>query len=115
MLRPLRKGQSTAEYAIVIGLVIAAAVAMQIYVKRGLQAKVKGATDWNEPTAKTMNILGKTSQFEPDHVTTTGEGMYSKSNASEIITTTEGGSVKREISGADSSSRTGVQVTRAEP
>ena len=45
MSRRSSKGQSTAEYAIVIGLVIAAAVAMQVYVKRGLQGKIKDATD----------------------------------------------------------------------
>ena len=40
-----RNGQSTAEYAIVLSIVIAAVIGMQIYVKRGLQAKVKGAID----------------------------------------------------------------------
>ncbi|MDP8259862.1 MAG: hypothetical protein P9L96_02510 [Candidatus Gygaella obscura] len=36
-----KKGQSTAEYAILIGLVIAAAIGMQTYVKRGMQAKLR--------------------------------------------------------------------------
>lgn len=40
-----RRGQNIAEYAILISLVIAAAVAMQTYVKRGLQARVKKAVD----------------------------------------------------------------------
>lgn len=40
-----RKGQNTAEYAIVIGLVVAALFAMQTYVKRGVQARVKDHTD----------------------------------------------------------------------
>ena len=70
MLRLLRKGQSTAEYAIVIGLVIAAAVAMQVYVKRGIQGKVKDLTD---------NIIGTeqaayqqdTSGFEINDLTST--------------------------------------------
>lgn len=39
------KGQTVAEYAILLSLVVAAAVAMQIYVKRGLQARVKKGTD----------------------------------------------------------------------
>ncbi|MFZ5800495.1 MAG: hypothetical protein ACOY3D_03835 [Candidatus Omnitrophota bacterium] len=38
------KAQSTAEYAILLGLVIAAAAAMQIYMKRGLQARVHDAS-----------------------------------------------------------------------
>lgn len=47
MLRILRsrKGQNTAEYAILIALVVAAAVAMQTYVKRGAQARVKDSAD----------------------------------------------------------------------
>jgi len=39
------KGQSTAEYAIVIALVLGAAVGMQTYVRRTLQARVADATD----------------------------------------------------------------------
>lgn len=34
-----KRGQSTVEYAIVVGVVVAALVAMQTYVKRGMQAR----------------------------------------------------------------------------
>ena len=38
MLRMLRKrGQSTLEYAVLIVVIIAALIAMQVYLKRGLQ------------------------------------------------------------------------------
>jgi hypothetical protein len=40
-----RKGQNILEYSILIALVVGAAVAMQTYVKRGLQGRVKEATD----------------------------------------------------------------------
>ena len=40
-----KKAQSTAEYAIIIGVVIGVLVVTQIYVKRGIQAKMKLATD----------------------------------------------------------------------
>ncbi len=40
-----RRGQSAAEYAIVFSVVIAALVGMQIYVKRGLNAKLKDGSD----------------------------------------------------------------------
>lgn len=40
-----KRAQSTAEYAILIALVIGAALAMQIYVKRGMQGKVKTTVD----------------------------------------------------------------------
>ncbi len=41
-----KRGQNTAEYAILIGVIVAAAVAMQTYVKRGLQGRVRDAVDF---------------------------------------------------------------------
>ena len=40
-----RNGQQTAEYAVLIAVVVGAVVAMQVYVKRSLQGKVKDVTD----------------------------------------------------------------------
>lgn len=40
-----RRGQSTAEYVICLSVVIGAWVAMQVYVKRGIQGRIKGVTD----------------------------------------------------------------------
>ncbi|TBR16577.1 hypothetical protein EPO66_04495 [bacterium] len=39
------RGQSTLEYAIIITVVIGALLAMQIYMKRGLEGKLKDASD----------------------------------------------------------------------
>jgi Flp pilus assembly pilin Flp len=39
-----RKAQNTAEYAILIALVVGAIIAMQSYVQRGLQARTRGTT-----------------------------------------------------------------------
>ncbi|MFA6358485.1 MAG: hypothetical protein WCY09_07510 [Candidatus Omnitrophota bacterium] len=105
MLRRLRKGQSTAEYAIVIGLVIAAAVAMQVYVKRGIQGKMKDATDYNDPAA---SMLGVTTQYEPNYMTTAN--MTSTRQAKETAATSTGGGVTRTIVGEDVGSRTGTQT-----
>ena len=62
-----KKAQSTAEYAVLLGLVIGAVVTMQVYVKRSLQAKVKDASDLL--TLQTGDVSGKTlattSQYEP--------------------------------------------------
>ena len=102
MLRQFRKGQSTAEYAVVIGLVIAAAVAMQVYVKRGIQGKMKDATDFNDPAATML----KTSQYEPNYLTT--DAMVSTRQAQETAETTKGGGVTRTIVGDDVSSRSGT-------
>jgi Flp pilus assembly pilin Flp len=78
MLRLLRnkRAQSTAEYAILIGLVVAALLAMQTYVKRGLNAKMKDATDAYQ--TGTPGLASTTSgQYEPYYFgqsLTTGQG-----------------------------------------
>jgi hypothetical protein len=104
MLRRLRKGQSTAEYAIVIGLVIAAAVAMQVYVKRSIQGKMKNAVDYNEVEAQELG-LGDNPQYEPYYSST--ENMSSTRNQTETATTIEGGGVTRAIQDEAVTSRTG--------
>ena len=40
-----KKGQSTLEYAVLIVIIIAALLAMNQYIKRGLQGRLKSATD----------------------------------------------------------------------
>lgn len=45
MLKLGKSGQNTAEYALVIGLVIAAAMAMQTYVSRSLQSNIKDVSN----------------------------------------------------------------------
>ena len=40
-----KRAQNTAEYAILIAVVVGAAIAMQVYVKRGIQGKVKEKVD----------------------------------------------------------------------
>lgn len=65
-----KKGQSTVEYAIVVGVVVAALVAMQTYVKRGLQARYHDGIQF---LVKETNInstdnnvtFGNTTQYEP--------------------------------------------------
>ncbi len=62
MLRKLReaiKGQSTAEYAILISLVVAAIIAMQTYAKRSLNARIRGAAHFM------TNQIGNRTQYEP--------------------------------------------------
>lgn len=71
-----RRGMHTAEYAICFGLVIAAVVGMQTYVKRGLQARMKTGADMVvKVTNKSVTIgsgdsakilpMGGLSQYEP--------------------------------------------------
>ncbi len=72
-----KKGQNTAEYAILIALIIGAAVAMQTYVKRGIQGRVHDASnkfyddittgakdDWDKITPTSATAL-ESKQYEP--------------------------------------------------
>ena len=52
-----RTGQSAAEYAIVLGVVVAALVAMQVYVKRGMNARIKMGSD-----SAVSRVLGQLGQ-----------------------------------------------------
>lgn len=69
-----RKGQNTAEYAILIALVIAVAVGTQTYVKRGLQARMRDesrelttnlstAAEWGTISTKPATL---SEQWEPN-------------------------------------------------
>jgi Flp pilus assembly pilin Flp len=117
MLRRLKKGQSTAEYAIVIGLVIAAVVAMQTYVKRGIQGKMRDASDapivvdglTTDNTMYGMDTVDK--QFEPTY--TSGTDLTSTREGTQYTAVSAGGGVERGISGSDVSNRTGNQITQA--
>jgi hypothetical protein len=62
-----KKAQSTAEYAIVIALVVAAAMAMQVYLKRSMQGGIKFAVD---KAAKS----GGTGQYEPYYLESSYNG-----------------------------------------
>jgi len=69
-----RKGQNILEYSILIALVVGAAVAMQTYVKRGLQGRVKNAVDY---TGSAHTIDGASLSFDGNQY----EPYYASSNA----------------------------------
>ncbi len=62
-----KKAQNTAEYAILISLVVAGIIAMQTYAQRALQARVRDAASYlkNQTTD-----LGGSLQYEPYYLTT---------------------------------------------
>ncbi|MDD4955447.1 MAG: hypothetical protein PHP17_05370 [Candidatus Omnitrophica bacterium] len=66
MLSKLRKAQSTAEYAILLSLVVAAAMGIQTEVKRAIQARIHDAAmalsnnQEYEPTTGTKTTLTQT-------------------------------------------------------
>jgi len=57
-----KKAQQTAEYALLISLVVAAVIAMQTYAQRTIQARIRDASAYL--TTKT-SAMGKTNQYEP--------------------------------------------------
>ncbi len=59
-----KKGQSTAEYAVLILLVVAAVTTMNIFIKRGQQGAIKYAVDKHLINAGAGTLDG-TLQFEP--------------------------------------------------
>lgn len=57
-------GQNTAEYALLIALVVAGIIAMQTYAQRSMQARVRGASLYlTNSTA--ASAIGNTVQYEP--------------------------------------------------
>ncbi|MFA5116755.1 MAG: hypothetical protein WC486_05680 [Candidatus Omnitrophota bacterium] len=103
MLLRLRsnKGQNTAEYAIVIALIIGAAIAMQTYVKRGLQGRTKDATDYMQN--QTADI-GATRQYEPYYQ---DQDFAAQQDSTTTKDTATGGAVA--TSSQATTSRTGYQ------
>lgn len=89
-----RKGQSTLEYAVLIIIIIGALLSLQTYIKRGIQGRLKSATDdigdqfsgGNTNVQKAVrtvsytqetNLRGtNTSALKNDEVTTTNETSY---------------------------------------
>jgi len=57
-----KKAQQTAEYALLISLVVAAVIAMQTYAQRTIQARIRDASGYL--TTQT-SALGSTNQYEP--------------------------------------------------
>ena len=81
-----KRAQSTLEYAVVIAIIAAALIAMQVYIKRGIQGRMKQASD----------DVG--SQFSPGYtnittVTTSNvksfENVYQTGNAGDTMATTK--------------------------
>ena len=109
MLRLMRnkKGQNTAEYAILIGLVVAAVIAMQTYVKRGIQGRMHDASNkfYDEVTEADWSGISTTSvaplaskQYEPEGMSsqTTKETLDGSYETTHMDSVSAGGTLTRE-------------------
>lgn len=108
-------GQSTAEYAIVLGVVITALVAMQVYVKRGINAKIKDVTNHlSTQVGSGKDVLSGTplKQYEP-YYAQSDYTVDQKTNSKDTLKA--GGSVKRELTGTgETSTRKGSTTQDAD-
>ena len=114
--RPKNRGQSLVEFTLLIATVIGAVMAMQLFMKRGLQGRMFDATNSMTKVDGGGLMQGNTSQYEPyynkgettiaqsgstsdnyDHGTTTREIKEQKST--ETGTRTQGGA---DLLGSDS-------------
>jgi uncharacterized protein (UPF0333 family) len=102
-----KKAQATAEYAIIIGVVIAALIAMQTYVKRGLNSKIQQATDHTYSPAGSLAVTFDAGQYEPYYASS--NFTTTRSTGQEQESTFVGGSVQRNITD-DVVDRTGNQT-----
>jgi len=101
-----RKAQNTAEYALLIALVVAGVIAMQTYAQRALQARIHDASQY---MATTDNAIGNSTQYEPYYL---NSDYNSASNSVENKRTGTG------LIGQDSttnSSRLGTQTSSYSP
>ena len=102
-------GQSVVEYAVLFSVVAAVVIGMQLYVKRGMQAKVKRVSDYlTEQESKDGHSMAtkakRYTQYEPYYTAAGTIGTTSHTDADEAMTT--GGKVARtKIS--DETKRTG--------
>jgi len=101
-----RKAQNTAEYALLIALVVAGVIAMQTYAQRALQARVHDASAYMSTAGGCETIgLGSNTQYEP---------YYMQSDYNVATNSQENKRLGNGIVGADSNSereRVGVQNT----
>ena len=91
MLRRIgKKAQTTAEYAVLIALVIGAVVIMQVYVKRGIQGRVKDVVDHVGEGGTVGNVQFNFSglQYEPYYA---NSNSTSSQNMGETQNLNEGG------------------------
>lgn len=105
-----RKAQNTAEYAIMIAIVIGVFSAMQIYIRRGLQARIKSGVDVIPGQVATEgNVFGTATQYEPYYIREGASSMTSVTQeGTERGAVAEAGGI-RELTNA-TSRRTGYQT-----
>lgn len=76
-----KKAQQTAEYALLISLVVAAIIAMQTYAQRTIQARIRDASGYL--TSRT-SAMGTTNQYEPYYLKSSYD-IFRDENTTELL------------------------------
>jgi len=116
MFRRLNKGaQTTAEYAILVALVVGAIVAMQVYVRRGIQGRVQEAVDYTGNLSQDITTGGTKfkltgAQYEPYYLVSNASTSQEATETENLLT---GGGIGRGSTGTTIVNRT-VQSTNTD-
>jgi len=99
-----KRAQTTAEYAILFGLVVGALLAMQLYIRRGIQARIKDVVDHKGSGGVVGNseLIFSTGQYEPYYL---ASGASTTQNVTDKEAVQEGGSVEKTSSGITDATR----------
>lgn len=93
------RGQSTLEYAIIVAVVVGALLAMQIYMKRGLEGKLKDSSDNIGAQYSAGNVTSS-------HTTTTATSSDEKTSAKGSSSTVDSSST---LTGSESVEQLSVE------
>lgn len=102
-----KKGQSIIEYAVILGLVVAGLTAMQVYIKRGLQAAIKVAADELGPQEKAEEL-------DPQKGTKAASEINTRTRSIQRVRLLKGGSQQVDIDRTSSSSGEATYISNRE-
>lgn len=101
-----KKAQNTAEYAILISLVVAGIIAMQTYAQRALQARVRDAAQF---MANQTSVLGGTLQYEPYYLSTNYQVSRDENETQILLGNTQIGGIRQNVNSTTTRGAQGFQ------
>lgn len=102
-----KKAQSTAEYVIVLGLIVAAVMVMQHEIKRAFQGRIKEAIDYVDDGGQKSGVVQFSGgQYEPGYIESDFDSKRNTDAREQMFT---GGSLKRDLT-IEHSEREGKQT-----
>jgi uncharacterized protein (UPF0333 family) len=98
-----KKGQSTLEYSVIVAVVVAGLIAMQVYIKRGMQGRLRQASD----------DIGE--QFSPGYTTSNYTTTSNVTSNESTVGSAQGEetTVRSESTSAQTQSKTGNEAVAA--